>query len=90
MKAGNIPLVPGVPHPDILNSFKDGHGPTVIGLKITVERLLQIRSQRLLALNETSQTDYVDADVVRKEVTEANRLFPAEQMESNRRVPPIR
>ena len=75
VKAGNIPLVPGVPYPDILDTFKDGNGPTVIGLKITVERLLQIRSQRLLALNETSQTDYVDADMVRKEVTEANRLF---------------
>lgn len=75
VKAGNIPLVPGVPAPDILSTFKDGKGPTVIGLKITVERLLQIRSQRLLALNETSQTDYVDADMVRKEVTEANRLF---------------
>lgn len=75
VKAGNIPLVPGVPHPDILETFKDGNGPTVIGLKITVERLLQIRSQRLLALNENSQTDYVDADMVRKEVTEANRLF---------------
>ncbi len=75
VKAGNIPLVPGVPYPDVLDTFKDGRGPTVIGLKITVERLLQIRSQRLLALNETSQTDYVDADMVRKEVTQANRLF---------------
>lgn len=75
VKAGNIPLVPGVPVPDILETFKDGNGPTVIGLKITVERLLQIRSQRLLALNETTQTDYVDADMVKKEVTEANRLF---------------
>ena len=75
VKAGNIPLVPGVPYPDILDTFKDGTGPTIIGLKITVERLLQIRSQRLLALNETTQTDYVDADMVRKEVTEANRLF---------------
>lgn len=75
VKAGNIPLVPGVPYPDILDTFKDGKGPTVIGLKITVERLLQIRSQRLLALNETSQTDYVDADMVRKEVTDANRLY---------------
>ena len=75
VKAGNIPLVPGVPVPDILETFKDGNGPTVIGLKITVERLLQIRSQRLLALNETTQTDYVDAEMVRKEVTDANRLF---------------
>lgn len=75
VRAGNIPLVPGVPLPDIVNTFKDGKGPLIIGLKITVERLLQIRSQRLLALNETSQTNYVDEEAVRKEVTEANRLF---------------
>ena len=30
---------------------------------------------RYIWYNETSQTDYVDADMVRKEVTDANRLF---------------
>jgi hypothetical protein len=49
--------------------------PMVVGLKIGVERLLQIRSQRLLALNEQNQTDYTDEEAVRAEVTEASRLF---------------
>jgi regulator of PEP synthase PpsR (kinase-PPPase family) len=72
VKAGNIPLVPGIPPPRFIEELKD---PMVVGLKIGVERLLQIRSQRLLALNEQNQTDYTDEEAVRAEVTEASRLF---------------
>ena len=72
IKAGNIPLVPGIPAPDILAELRD---PVIIGLKIGVERLLQIRSQRLASLNESGTIDYVDEEAVRSEVTEANRLF---------------
>ncbi|MEM5515687.1 pyruvate, water dikinase regulatory protein [Henriciella sp. AS95] len=75
VKAGNIPLVPGVPVPAILDEIDPETGPLVIGLKIGVERLVQIRSQRLMALNENSETDYTDEEAVRSEVTDANRLF---------------
>ncbi|RIJ30364.1 pyruvate, water dikinase regulatory protein [Henriciella mobilis] len=75
VKAGNIPLVPGVPPPAVLDQIDPANGPLVIGLKIGVERLVQIRSQRLIALNETSTTDYTDEEAVRSEVTEASRLF---------------
>lgn len=75
VKAGNIPLVPGVPLPSIMDELDPERGPLVIGLKIGVERLVQIRGQRLMALNETSTTDYTDEEAVRAEVTEANRLF---------------
>ena len=75
VKAGNIPLVPGVPTPDILDKLDPETGPMVVGLKIGVERLVQIRSNRLMALNETSFTDYTDEEIVRAEVTEASRLF---------------
>ena len=75
VKAGNIPLVPGVPTPDILDKLDPEHGPLVVGLKIGVERLVQIRSQRLMAINENSLTDYTDEEIVRAEVTEASRLF---------------
>ncbi|MGB3626106.1 MAG: kinase/pyrophosphorylase, partial [Henriciella sp.] len=75
VKAGNIPLVPGVPVPPIMDDLDPEKGPLVIGLKIGVERLVQIRSQRLMALNENSATDYTDEEAVRAEVTEANRLF---------------
>ncbi|MEM8616570.1 MAG: pyruvate, phosphate dikinase/phosphoenolpyruvate synthase regulator, partial [Pseudomonadota bacterium] len=72
VKAGNIPLVPGIPPPQILRELKT---PMVVGLKIGVDRLLQIRGQRLVSLNELNQTDYTDEEVVRAEVTEASRLF---------------
>lgn len=72
VKAGNIPLVPGIPVPPLVEQLKH---PMVVGLKIGVERLLQIRSQRLMSLNEHSKTDYTDEEAVRAEVTEASRLF---------------
>lgn len=75
VRAGNIPLVPGVSIPKFVEELDQDTGPIVIGLKVNPERLVEIRRQRLLALNETSQTDYADEDAVRAEVTEANRLF---------------
>ncbi|MEL7129902.1 MAG: pyruvate, water dikinase regulatory protein [Pseudomonadota bacterium] len=72
VRAGNIPLVPGVPPPPVLD---DVVGPLIIGLKVSPERLIQIRRQRLIALNEDATTDYADEQTVRSEVTEANRLF---------------
>ena len=75
VRAGNIPLVPGVSIPDFIEELDRENGPVVIGLKVNPERLVEIRRQRLLALNETSQSDYADEDAVRAEVTEANRLF---------------
>ena len=47
----------------------------VVGLKISAERLVQIRRQRLISLNEDEHTIYADEDAVRDEVTQANRLF---------------
>jgi hypothetical protein len=72
VKAGNIPLVPGIPPPKILEELRH---PMIVGLKIGVDRLLQIRNQRLMALNEENPTDYTDEEAVRAEVTEASRLY---------------
>ncbi len=74
VKAANVPLVPGVPPPRQLLEL-DGQMPLVIGLKISPERLIQIRQQRLLTLNEAKHTNYVDDDAVKAEATQANRLF---------------
>ena len=81
VKAGNIPLVPGMPMPAVLEEIDPETGPLVVGLKIGVERLVQIRSQRLMALNENSTTDYTDEEAVRSEVTDANRLFQRKKWE---------
>ena len=74
VKAANVPLVPGVPPPRQLLEL-DGQWPLVVGLKISPDRLVQIRQQRLLSLNEGAQTSYVDDDAVKAEATSANRLF---------------
>jgi len=72
VRSGNIPLVPGIPPPAQLSGFKK---PLIVGLKISADRLVQIRRQRLLSLHERPDTTYADEDAVRQEVTEANRLY---------------
>ena len=72
VRAGNIPLVPGVPLPKVVDEVTH---PLIVGLKVTPERLIQIRRQRLIALNEDAHTSYADEEQVRAEITEANRLF---------------
>jgi regulator of PEP synthase PpsR (kinase-PPPase family) len=74
VRAGNIPLVPGVKLPPFIEEFGE-KGPMVVGLKISAERLVQIRRQRLISLNQDEHTIYADEDAVRDEVTQANRLF---------------
>lgn len=74
VRAGNIPLVPGVPLPPWVEQMGD-KGPMIVGLKISAERLVQIRRARLISLNEDEHTIYADEDAVREEVTQANRLF---------------
>ena len=72
VRAGNIPLVPGIDPPALLEKLKK---PLIVGLKVHPDRLIQIRRNRLLALHEKEETEYVDEDAVRAEVVEANRLF---------------
>ena len=72
VKAANVPLVPGVDVPDILTG---ANAPLVVGLKISPDRLVQIRRHRLLSLNEQPDTSYADEENVQQEITEANRLF---------------
>jgi regulator of PEP synthase PpsR (kinase-PPPase family) len=72
VKAANVPLVPGVDVPDILTG---SDAPLVVGLKVSPDRLVQIRRQRLLSLNESADTAYADEEKVREEITQANRLF---------------
>jgi len=72
LKAGNIPLVPGAPLPTILDNFEN---PFIIGLVASPDRIVQIREQRLMGLNQNEQTDYIDVDRVREEMREAKRMF---------------
>lgn len=72
VKAANVPMVPGVPVPAELNAVTDA---LVVGLVASPERLVQIRRNRLLSLKQEDETDYVDLDAVREEVTAARRLM---------------
>jgi hypothetical protein len=72
IKAANIPIVLGISLPPELDSVKR---PLIVGLITGPERLIQIRRNRLLSLNEETETDYVDLDAVRAEIAFARRLF---------------
>lgn len=71
-KVANIPLVVESPPPPAL--FGLGR-PLVVGLTTAPERLVQVRRNRLLSLNEGTETSYVDSERVRDEVQFARRMF---------------
>jgi len=71
-RAANIPLVQSVPLPEEVYHLKN---PLIVGLTASPERIVQIRRNRLLSLNEDRSTDYVDDFSVREEVLHAKRLF---------------
>ena len=72
LKVANIPLVPGGKLPE---GLWKATRPMVVGLVKDPQRLVQVRRNRLRHLSQTELTDYVDLEAVRKEMTEARRLF---------------
>ncbi len=72
IKAANVPFVPNTPVPADLETATS---PLIVGLVASVDRLSQIRKNRLLSLNEQTETDYVDKDLITSELAEARRLF---------------
>ncbi|MCW5729591.1 MAG: kinase/pyrophosphorylase [Alphaproteobacteria bacterium] len=71
-KTANVPLIPNVPLPPELEKLTR---PLVVGLTTSPDRLVQIRRNRLLSLNQKDDTDYVDIEAVKQEVAYARRLF---------------
>lgn len=71
-KTANIPIVVESPPPEILFSLKH---PLVVGLTTSADRLIQVRRNRLLSLNQTPATAYVDQEAVTREVAMARRMF---------------
>ncbi|MFM2098624.1 MAG: hypothetical protein RLZZ366_163 [Pseudomonadota bacterium] len=71
-KTANIPIVVESPPPASLYTLKH---PLVVGLVTSPDRLVQIRRNRLLSLNQTPDTDYVDQDAVVRETNYAKRMF---------------
>jgi len=71
-KTANIPLVVESPPPACLFELET---PLVVGLTASPDRLIQVRRNRLLSLNQAPETDYVDDEAVRREVGFARRIF---------------
>jgi len=72
VRAANVPLVPGVaPPPQLLRMAKS----KVIGLRVNVSRLLNIREHRVSTMNMGPLEDYLDKRAVAQEVNRANRLM---------------
>ncbi len=71
-KTANIPIVIESPPPQILYTLKH---PIVIGLTTSADRLIQVRRNRLLSLNQVTETAYVDQESVTREVAFARRMF---------------
>lgn len=76
VKAANVPYVPGIPLPDVLDQIKNA---LVIGLTNDPKRLVELRRARLALLQQGGETPYVDPEVVRSEITEARRYFAERQ-----------
>jgi regulator of PEP synthase PpsR (kinase-PPPase family) len=71
-KVANIPIVVESPPPTALFGLRR---PLVVGLTTAPDRLIQVRRNRLLSLNQAPETAYVDTDKVSREVQYARRMF---------------
>lgn len=71
-KTANIPIVVESPPPPALFTLRR---PLVVGLTTSIDRLVQVRRNRLLSLNQKAGTAYVEQDSVAREVAYARRMF---------------
>jgi len=72
IKTANIPFVNNIPLPHELTVVKY---PLIVGLVATPERIIQIRKNRLMALNAKDDSSYVDKRLVSEEIVKAKKLF---------------
>ena len=72
IKTANIPFVNNIPLPHELAVVKH---PLIVGLVATPERIIQIRKNRLMALNAKDDSNYVDKRLVSEEILKAKKLF---------------
>ena len=72
INAANIPLVKGINPPSNLSQLTH---PIIIGLTNSVQRLVELRLNRLTQLKETRDNMYANEVSIRNEVDEARRFF---------------
>ena len=71
-KVANIPVVVESPPPRALYELKH---PLIVGLTTSADRLIAIRRNRLLSLNQATETSYVEQESVSREIAFARRMF---------------
>jgi Uncharacterized protein conserved in bacteria len=71
-KVANIPLVMGIDPPQELFEVDPNR---VFGLNISSGQLISHRMKRLISINNTSNTNYVDERMVQQEIRNANFIF---------------
>ena len=71
-KTANIPIVVESPPPPKLFQLER---PMVVGLTTSADRLIAIRRNRLLSLNQAPDTAYVEEEAVMREIAWARRMF---------------
>ncbi|WP_374285250.1 pyruvate, water dikinase regulatory protein [Novosphingobium sp.] len=71
-KVANIPIVVESPPPPALFGLRH---PLVVGLTTAPDRLIQVRRNRLLSLNQAPETAYVDQERVGRELAYARRMY---------------
>jgi len=69
IRAANVPLVPGVPFPDL------PAGPLYVALTIAPDRLVDIRRNRLAQMGNVRAGDYLDAEKVHDEIRAAQKFY---------------
>tara|TARA_Y100000590_G_scaffold336440_1_gene383119 strand:+ start:4 stop:831 length:828 start_codon:yes stop_codon:yes gene_type:complete len=76
-KTSNIPIVNenSIPEKIINKNFK----PCIIGLTFEAERLHDVRKNRLSSLKENENTDYVNIEIIKKEIENSKKLFKKNQ-----------
>lgn len=72
VRAANVPVVPGIDLPTQLFTAKK---PLIVGLWASPDRLVQLRRNRMITLGEKRDTNYVDLEAVRAEVTATRKLY---------------
>jgi [pyruvate, water dikinase]-phosphate phosphotransferase / [pyruvate, water dikinase] kinase len=68
-KTANIPFVKGQKLPNINERV------LVVGLTINPERLVDIRKNRMINLNEKNSNNYVNYEYVHQEIIEARKIY---------------
>ena len=72
-KTSNVPLVNENSIPIFLK--KNPQKKCVVGLTAEPERLIDVRKNRMISLNEKYGTDYTNIDTIKNEVEEAKKTF---------------